>query len=33
MDQHRKHRTVAGYRSLLDTVVLPAWANVSMKRL
>jgi len=25
--QHRKPKTVAGYRSLLDTVVLPTWAD------
>ena len=26
-------KTVAGYRSLLDTVVLPTWADVSLKRI
>ncbi|MCV7227842.1 tyrosine-type recombinase/integrase [Mycolicibacterium komossense] len=31
--QHRKPKTVAGYRSLLDTVVLPKWENVPLKRL
>jgi hypothetical protein len=31
--QHRKPKTVAGYRSLLDTVVLPTWADVSLKRI
>ncbi|WP_230870537.1 phage integrase central domain-containing protein [Mycobacterium canetti] len=31
--QHRKPKTVAGYRSLLDTVVLPKWADVPLKRI
>ncbi|WP_108924582.1 tyrosine-type recombinase/integrase [Mycobacterium montefiorense] len=31
--QHRKPKTVAGYRSLLDTVVLPKWESVPLKRL
>ena len=31
--QHRKPKTVAGYRSLLDTVVLPTWADISLKRI
>ncbi len=31
--QHRKPKTIAGYRSLLDTVVLPAWADVPLKRI
>ncbi|BBX72354.1 hypothetical protein [Mycobacterium shinjukuense] len=31
--QHRKPKTVAGYRSLLDTVVLPKWAGVPLKRI
>ncbi len=31
--QHRKPKTVAGYRSLLDTVVLPKWESIQMKRL
>lgn len=31
--QHRKPKTVAGYRSLLDTVVLPKWEHVPLKRL
>jgi hypothetical protein len=31
--QHRKPKTVAGYRSLLDTVVLPTWADASLKRI
>lgn len=31
--QHRKPKTVAGYRSLLDTVVLPTWADVPLKRI
>lgn len=29
--QHRKPKTVAGYRSLLDTVVLPKWESVQLK--
>jgi len=28
---HRKPKTLAGYRSLLDTVVLPKWANTPLK--
>ncbi|BBY31498.1 tyrosine-type recombinase/integrase [Mycolicibacterium sediminis] len=31
--QHRKPKTVAGYRSLLDTVILPRWEDVPLKRL
>jgi hypothetical protein len=31
--RHRKPKTVAGYRSLLDTVVLPKWEGVPLKRL
>lgn len=31
--QHRKPKTVAGYRSLLDTLVLPRWENVALKRI
>jgi hypothetical protein len=31
--QHRKPKTVAGYRSLLDTIVLPTWVDVSLKRI
>jgi integrase len=31
--QHRKPKTVAGYRSLLDTVILPTWADISLKRI
>jgi integrase len=31
--QHRKPKTVAGYRSLLDTVILPRWEGVPLKRL
>ena len=31
--QHRKPKTVAGYRSLLDTVVLPKWESVQLKRI
>ena len=31
--QHRKPKTVAGYRSLLDTVVLPKWKHVPLKRI
>lgn len=31
--QHRKPKTVAGYRSLLDTVILPTWADVPLKRI
>lgn len=27
---HRKPKTIAGYRSLLDTVVLPRWATVEL---
>lgn len=30
---HRKPKTLAGYRSLLDTVVLPKWENVPLKRI
>ncbi len=29
--QHRKLKTVAGYRALLDTVVLPKWELVPLK--
>ena len=28
---HRKPKTLAGYRSLLDTLVLPRWRDVSLK--
>lgn len=28
---HRKPKTVAGYRSLLDTVILPKWENVALR--
>ncbi|WP_041312424.1 hypothetical protein [Mycobacterium sp. JS623] len=28
---HRKPKTVAGYRSPLDTVVLPKWKDVALK--
>lgn len=28
---HRKPKTLAGYRSLLDTIVLPRWGAVSLK--
>ena len=28
---HRKPKTLAGYRSLLDTVVLPRWGDVALK--
>jgi integrase len=31
--QHRKPKTVVGYRSLLDTVVLPTWTDVPLKRI
>ncbi len=31
--QHRKPKTVAGYRSLLDTVSRPTWADISLKRI
>lgn len=31
--QHRKPKTVAGYRSLLDTLVLPTWEGVPLKRI
>jgi hypothetical protein len=30
--QHRKPKTLAGYRSLLDTVVLPKWGEVPLRR-
>ncbi len=30
---HRKPKTLAGYRSLLDTVVLPRWGDVPLKRI
>jgi integrase len=30
---HRKPKTVAGYRSLLDTIVLPRWGEVPLKRI
>jgi hypothetical protein len=30
---HRKPKTLAGYRSLLDTIVLPRWADVPLKRI
>lgn len=29
---HRKPKTLAGYRSLLDTVVLPEWADVPLRQ-
>ncbi|WP_241178003.1 tyrosine-type recombinase/integrase [Mycolicibacterium nivoides] len=28
---HRKPKTLAGYRSLLDTIILPKWKNVPLK--
>ncbi|WP_301150247.1 hypothetical protein [Mycobacterium simiae] len=28
---HRKPKTIAGYRSLLDTLVLPRWGDVQLK--
>jgi len=31
--QHRKPKTVAGYRSLLDTIVLPRWSRVPLKKI
>jgi integrase len=31
--QHRKPKTIAGYRSLLDTIVLPKWEDVPLKRI
>lgn len=31
--QHRKPKTIAGYRSLLDTLILPRWQDVPLKRL
>jgi integrase len=30
---HRKPKTIAGYRSLLDTLVLPQWGDVPLKRI
>lgn len=30
---HRKPKTLAGYRSLLDTLVLPRWGSVPLKRI
>ena len=30
---HRKPKTLAGYRSLMDTVVLPRWGEVPLKRI
>lgn len=30
---HRQPKTVAGYRSLLDTVVLPRWGDVPLKKI
>ncbi|OBI53483.1 hypothetical protein A5707_11330 [Mycobacterium kyorinense] len=30
---HRKPKTLAGYRSLLDTVVLPRWGDVPLKQI
>jgi integrase len=30
---HRKPKTLAGYRSLLDTIVLPQWGSVPLKRI
>jgi integrase len=31
--QHRKPKTIAGYRSLLDTLILPKWEGVPLKRI
>lgn len=31
--RHRKPKTVAGYRSILDTLVLPKWSEVPLKRI
>lgn len=31
--QHRQPKTIAGYRSLLDTVVLPRWGDVPLKKI
>jgi len=30
---HRKPKTVAGYRSILDTLVLPKWGEVPLKQI
>jgi integrase len=30
---HRKPKTLAGYRSLMDTIVLPRWGDVPLKRI
>jgi hypothetical protein len=30
---HRKPKTLAGYRSLLDTLVVPRWGDVPLKRI
>lgn len=30
---HRKPKTLAGYRSLLDTIVLPQWGDLPLKRI
>ncbi|MDT5366023.1 MAG: hypothetical protein QOC62_454 [Mycobacterium sp.] len=30
---HRKPKTLAGYRSLMDTVVLPRWGDVALKKI
>ncbi|MCB0055656.1 MAG: site-specific integrase [Anaerolineae bacterium] len=30
---HRKPKTLAGYRSLLDTIVLPKWADVPLNKI
>lgn len=31
--QHRQPKTIAGYRSLLDTLVLPRWGDVQLKKI
>jgi integrase len=31
--QHRKPKTIAGYRSLLDTIILPRWGAIPLKRI
>jgi integrase len=30
---HRQPKTLAGYRSLMDTIVIPKWGNVPLKRI
>jgi hypothetical protein len=30
---HRQPKTIAGYRSLLETIVLPKWGDVPLKRI